>query len=224
MSETQPFLTVRGLTRNFEHGVVQALRGVSFDADAGEVLALTGPSGCGKSTLLSLLGFLDRPSAGKVEINGQDLATVRDAFNFRARNVGFVFQFHHMVSTMTLQENVEAPMLAVGVPRRERQARAKAMLEKMDLLSRAAALPAHVSGGERQRAAVARALINSPRLVLADEPTGNLDSNNGQRVIQLLVEHARAQGALVLIATHNLDIARTLDRSIELLDGERREP
>jgi ABC-type lipoprotein export system ATPase subunit len=223
MSEIQPFLTARGLTRSFEHGVVQALRGVSFDAYAGEVLALTGPSGCGKSTLLSLLGLLDQPSTGKVEINGQDLAAVRDACGFRARNVGFVFQFHHMVSTMTLQENVEAPMLAVGVPRRERQTRAQAMLERMELLSRAKALPAHVSGGERQRAAVARALINNPRLVLADEPTGNLDSKNGQRVIELLVEHARDRRALVLIATHNLDIARTLDRSIELLDGERRE-
>jgi putative ABC transport system ATP-binding protein len=187
------------------------------------VLALTGPSGCGKSTLLSLLGLLDQPSTGKVEINGQDLAAVRDACGFRARNVGFVFQFHHMVSTMTLQENVEAPMLALGVPRRERQTRAQAMLERMELLSRAKALPAHVSGGERQRAAVARALINNPRLVLADEPTGNLDSKNGQRVIELLVEHARDRRALVLIATHNLDIARTLDRSIELLDGERRE-
>src|SRR3990167_6581804 len=207
MSETHALLTVRALTRTFEGGTVQALRGVSFTAEAGEVVALTGPSGCGKSTLLSLLGLLDKPSAGSVEVAGQPLATVRDCSGFRARNIGFVFQFHHMVSTMTLQENVEAPMLALGVPRAERKARARRMLEHMDLANRAGFLPARVSGGERQRAAVARALINQPRLLLADEPTGTLDSKNGQRVIALLVAHARAQGALVLIATHNPEIA-----------------
>lgn len=220
MNERAALLTVRDLARSFEGGAVQALRGVSFQADAGEVVALTGPSGCGKSTLLSLLGLLDRPSAGSVEVAGQPLATVRDCSGFRARNIGFVFQFHHMVSTMTLQENVEAPMLALGVPRAERQARARRMLEHMDLANRAGFLPANVSGGERQRAAVARALINQPRLLLADEPTGNLDSKNGQRVIDLLVAHARAQGALVLIATHNPEIAQALDRTIELRDGE----
>jgi ABC-type lipoprotein export system ATPase subunit len=220
MNELAALLTVRDLARSFEGGAVQALRGVSFQADAGEVVALTGPSGCGKSTLLSLLGLLDKPSAGSVEVAGQPLATVRDCCGFRARNIGFVFQFHHMVSTMTLQENVEAPMLALGVPRAERKARARRMLEYMDLANRAGFLPANVSGGERQRAAVARALINQPRLLLADEPTGNLDSKNGQRVIALLVEHARAQGALVLIATHNPEIAQALDRTIELRDGE----
>lgn len=220
MNELAALLTVRDLARSFDGGAVQALRGVSFQADAGEVVALTGPSGCGKSTLLSLLGLLDKPSAGSVEVAGQPLATVRDCCGFRARNIGFVFQFHHMVSTMTLQENVEAPMLALGVPRAERKARARLMLEHMDLADRAGFLPTNVSGGERQRAAVARALINQPRLLLADEPTGNLDSKNGQRVIALLVEHARAQGALVLIATHNPEIAQALDRTIELRDGQ----
>jgi ABC-type lipoprotein export system ATPase subunit len=220
MNEHSAMLIVRDLARSFEGGAVQALRGVSFQADAGEVVALTGPSGCGKSTLLSLLGLLDRPSAGSVDVAGRPLATVRDCNGFRARNIGFVFQFHHMVSTMTLQENVEAPMVALGVPRTERKARARLMLEHMDLTHRADFLPASVSGGERQRAAVARALINQPRLLLADEPTGNLDSKNGQRVIDLLVRHARARGALVLIATHNADIAQALDRTIELRDGE----
>ena len=220
MNEPTPLLAVSHLFRSYEGGLVQALRDVSFSARAGEVVALTGPSGCGKSTLLSLLGLLDCPTAGSIQFAGQDTALIRNPNAFRAADVGFVFQFHHMVSTMTLQENVEAPMVALGLPKRERQARASMMLERMDLVSRANFLPANVSGGERQRAAVARALINQPRLLLADEPTGNLDSTNGQRVIDLLVQHARAQGALVLIATHNPEIAQALDRTIELLDGQ----
>jgi ABC-type lipoprotein export system ATPase subunit len=214
-------LLVSGVGRDFERGAVRALVDVSFSADAGQTVALTGPSGSGKSTLLSLIGLLDRPDRGHIELAGVDLATVRDTFAFRARCVGFVFQFHHLLPAMTLQENVEAPMLALGVPRAERRARAAALLEAMDLGPRAGFLPKRVSGGERQRAAVARALVNRPGLILADEPTGNLDSRNGQRVIELLVAHARAQNALVLVATHNPEIAAALDLRVELRDGRR---
>lgn len=148
------------------------------------------------------------------------MAAVARPHAFRACNVGFVFQFHHLVASMTLQENVQAPMHAMGIPRSQRQAAAQTILEELGLAARASFLPANVSGGERQRAAVARALINRPALLLADEPTGNLDSRNGQTVVDLLVAHARVHGALVLIATHNPDIAHAMDRSIELLDGE----
>jgi putative ABC transport system ATP-binding protein len=219
MSEGHPLLALDSVSRFYENGSVRALDQVSLRANAGETIALTGASGCGKSTLLSLIGLLDQPTAGRLQIGGQDLAAVARPSAFRARTLGFVFQFHHMVPTMTLLENVAAPMIALGVARAERLERAHAMLAEMDLGHRAGFLPSRVSGGERQRAAVARALINRPPVLLADEPTGNLDSRNGARVIDLLLGHARSQGALVLVATHNPDIAGACDRRIELRDG-----
>lgn len=221
MSEHRPpLLRVEEVSRRFADGEVQALNRVSFSASAGETLALTGPSGCGKSTLLSLIGLLDPPDQGRILIGDQDLARVRQASRFRARHLGFVFQHHLLVSTMTLEENVQAPMIALGVPRAERRARAAELLTAVDLQQRAAFLPRNVSGGERQRAAVARALANRPDIVLADEPTGSLDSRNGQRVVDLLITHARAQNALVLVASHNPDVAAAMQRRIVLLDGE----
>jgi ABC-type lipoprotein export system ATPase subunit len=183
-------------------------------------VAVTGPSGCGKSTLLSLIGLLDRPTSGRVRIGGADLSGIARPAAFRARRIGFVFQFHHLVPTMTLAENVAAPMVALGVGRRRRRLRAQALLEQVDLVHRADFLPSRVSGGERQRAAVARALSNEPPVILADEPTGNLDSRNGAVVVDLLLQHARREGALVIIATHNPEIARLGDRHLALLDGE----
>ena len=212
-------LEVEQLSRHFDGGAVQALHRVDFTLHAGRTVALTGPSGCGKSTLLSLIGLLDRPTEGCIRVDGQDLQRVRDASAYRARSVGFVFQFHHMVPTMTLLENVAAPMVALGVRRRDRLERAGAMLERLGLSSRAGFLPSRVSGGERQRAALARALVNRPPLVLADEPTGNLDSHNGAQVVELLRQHAREHGALVLVATHNSEIADALDARIALRDG-----
>lgn len=221
MSERTALLVTEDLSRHFDRGAVRALDGVSFQAHAGEIVAVTGPSGCGKSTLLSLVGLLDQPTRGRVRVGGQDLSEVRKPASFRARTVGFVFQFHHMVSTMTILENVAAPMVALGVGRGERIARAREMLERMGLGARERFLPPDVSGGERQRAAVARALVNRPPLVIADEPTGNLDSKNSDVVVNLLTEAAREQGALVLMATHNPQIARLADHRLELLDGRR---
>jgi len=214
-----PLLRVAGLTRHYERGAVKALEGVSFDGHPGEVLAVTGPSGCGKSTLLSLIGLLDRPTAGRVRIAEEDLSRVSRPSGFRARRIGFVFQFHHLVPTMTLLENVGAPMVALGVPRARRRERARELLERMDLGARAGFLPSRVSGGERQRAAVARALANHPAVILADEPTGNLDSRNGEAVLDLLLTHARDQAALVLLASHSPEVARAADRRIALRDG-----
>jgi putative ABC transport system ATP-binding protein len=210
---------VEEVFKDFDRGLVPALRGLSFEVAAGEVVALTGASGCGKSTLLSLIGLLDRPSAGRIWVARQDLARVRDVYGYRAQTVGFVFQFHHMIPSMTLAENVEAPMVALGVRRAERRRRACGMLERVGLSHRVDFLPGRVSGGERQRAAVARALVNDPALILADEPTGNLDSANGARVIDLFISHARERGVTVLMATHNHDITAVADRVIELQDG-----
>ena len=220
MNNAPALLVAQALSRHHDRGAVKALDGVTFEAHAREVVAITGPSGCGKSTLLSILGLLDQPTSGRACIEGEDLARVRRPANFRARNIGFVFQFHHMVSTMTLLENVAAPMIALGVPRSERRRRASDLLDRMNLSARAHFLPANVSGGERQRAAVARALINRPLIIMADEPTGNLDSRNGQLVVDLLMEHALSQNALVLLATHNPEIARAAHRRIEMRDGQ----
>jgi len=219
-SRPSPLLSVQGVQRRFDDGGVQALHDVSFTAEAGETIALTGPSGCGKTTLLSLIGLLDQPDAGRIVIQGQDLARVRGAHAFRARMLGFVFQFHHLVPTMTLQENVEAPMLALDVPSRQRRVRAGELLHAMALDARARFLPRDVAGGERQRAAVARALANAPPILLADEPTGSLDSRNGRTVVELLVRHARSHGALVIVASHNPEVAAALERRIELRDGQ----
>ena len=214
-----PLLQVDDLHREYEHGTVKAIDGLSFRADAGEVVALMGPSGCGKSSLLSIVGLLDRPSRGHVLVDGRNLADVRDKAGFRARKLGFVFQFHHLVPTMTLLENVAAPLIVLGEKAAERRRRAGELLERVGLSQRADFLPAHVSGGERQRAAVARALINRPALILADEPTGNLDSRNGEIVASLLLEHARFEGSLVLLATHNPELAAMADRRLDMRDG-----
>ncbi|MGQ0702933.1 MAG: ABC transporter ATP-binding protein [Gemmatimonadales bacterium] len=216
---SEPLLAVLGLTKHYERGMVHALAGVSFEAQAGEVVAVTGPSGCGKSTLLSLIGLLDRPTEGRVRVAGDDLTRVRKPSAFRARRIGFVFQFHHLVPTMTLLENVGAPMVALGAGRARRRERAQELLDRMGLAARADFLPTNVSGGERQRAAVARALVNRPQVILADEPTGNLDTMNGEIVLDLLMTEARAQGALVLMATHNPELVRKADREIALRDG-----
>ena len=219
MNNQAAVLIVEDLTRCYEGGAVIALDRVSFATDAARVVALTGPSGCGKSTLLSLIGLLDRPTRGRVVIGGQDLAGVRRPAAFRARMVGFVFQFHHLIPTMTLLENVAAPLIALGVARGERNEIAMTMLEQVGMAGRAGFLPPKLSGGERQRGAVARALVTRPPLVLADEPTGNLDTRSGRIVVELLVGHARPQGALVIIASHNPEIAAAADLSIVLRDG-----
>lgn len=213
------FLTVENLAKTYEMGSVNALSGVSFSAEKGEVVALVGPSGCGKSTLLGLLGALEKPSRGRVLLEGRNIFDVRPLHAFRARSVGFVFQFHHLVPGMTLMENVEAPLLPLGIPRKARSERAKSLLCEMGLGHRLRFLPAFVSGGERQLAAVARALANDPPLLLADEPTGNLDSAAGCRVMDLLLNCARSRGDTVLIATHNPAVADKADRVLRMKDG-----
>ena len=216
---TELLLQIQQLYKTYENGSVMALNGVDLTLGVGQSLAVMGPSGCGKSTLLSLTGLLDRPSAGRIEIAGEDLARVDDPYRFRARSVGFVFQDHHLIPAMTLRENVEAPMLALGLSRPVRHQRATVLLERMNLMSRANFLPARVSGGERQRAAVARALANQPRLLLADEPTGNLDSGNGGRVVDLFLQQVREQGLGIVMATHNPEIAARCDRVVRMRDG-----
>jgi putative ABC transport system ATP-binding protein len=213
------FLSVRSLRKTYENGQVEALRDVSFDIAPGESVALMGPSGCGKSILLGIIGTLDTPTSGEILLEGNDLPGFRPKHRFRAMYLGFIFQFHYLIPSMTLVENVETPMIALGVSRKERRLRALQLLSDVGLEHRAGFLPTRVSGGERQRAAVARALVNRPRLLLADEPTGNLDTITGKAVVDIMLRQARQSSATVIIATHNPEIAAKADRIIQMRDG-----
>lgn len=220
MSEQSPaFLALSNITKLYDNGQVEAVKGISLVVNSGETVALVGASGCGKSTLLGIIGALDHPSSGQVTIEGVDIYKNGSMYNFRANFMGFVFQYHHLVPAMTLVENVEAPMIATGVSKRLRRERAVLLLNSVGIGHRADFLPARVSGGERQRAAVARALANEPHLLLADEPTGNLDSATGSIVADLILRHSRNSGATVIIATHNPEIASLCERTIIMKDG-----
>ena len=180
-------IDVREVKKYFDHGLVKALNGISFQVEKGEMVSIMGPSGCGKSTLLNLIGSLDLPTEGEVWIDGKNLMDHRPFQLFRSRYVGFVFQFHHLLPNLSLLENVELPLLATSMPRKARRDLAVALLKEMGLEDRLHFLPTRVSGGERQRAAIARALVNDPRIVLADEPTGNVDSDTGERILDYLL-------------------------------------
>ena len=209
------------LTKLYGDGAeVRALDGVNLQIAHGEYVAVMGPSGSGKSTLLNLIGALDRPTAGTVRVNGQDVAQVKDLDRFRAREIGFVFQLHNLIPTLTARENVEVPMQGIGVRGDERRERALELLHLVDMGDRVDFLPNQLSGGERQRVAIARALANDPALILADEPTGNLDSTAGAEVVSLFARLNREQGKTVIIVTHDPVVALSTQRIITLRDGK----
>jgi len=213
-------ITAENIVKEYDNGLVKALRGVSFTIEHGELVSLWGPSGCGKSTLLNILGTLDGPTSGHLELMGKPLGTLRPFNIFRARNIGFVFQFHHLLPNLTLLENVEIPMLALKVPRRERRNKARSILTAMGLEHRLNFYPTRVSGGERQRTAIARAMVNNPKIILADEPTGNLDTHTGEKIVALLTDFCRANGIVLLVATHNPEVSKTTDRVICMENGQ----
>jgi ABC-type lipoprotein export system ATPase subunit len=217
-----PVLRARGLEKEYGQGagLVRALDAVELDVASGETLAVMGPSGCGKSTLLHLLGGLERPSAGEVWLAGRriDELTEKALARLRRHAIGFVFQAFHLLDELTAVENVELPALLAGRSPREARSRAVELLERVGLSDRAEHLPAALSGGERQRVAIARALSNQPLVVLADEPTGNLDSAATLEVLRLL-DSLRTNGQTLLIVTHDARIAATADRLISMRDG-----
>jgi putative ABC transport system ATP-binding protein len=211
-------VVVDHVSRSFEDGSIAALADVTLRVKGGEFVAVTGPSGCGKSTLLNLIGALDRPDSGQIEVAGERVSDV-DGAGYRASVVGFVFQFHNLIPTLTATENVQLPMLGRGLSRGERVSRARGLLDEVGLSERRSAYPTTLSGGERQRVAVARALANEPRLLLADEPTGALDTATGAQIVALLQGVRAQRGTTIVLVTNDPDVARAADRILRIRDG-----
>jgi len=209
---------VRHVRKSFEGGRIRALDDVSLQLGLGELVALTGPSGCGKSTLLNLIGALDRPDSGEIVVAGEDLTRLENPARYRAQTVGFVFQFHNLITTLTALENVQVPML--GGPRRAvRERRARELLAEVGLAARERSHPPTLSGGERQRVAIARAIANDPRLLLADEPTGALDSETGAQILELLRRVREERGTTILLVTNDDAVAAQAERALHMRDG-----
>ena len=219
-NHSYPLIETHDLTRIYGDGEeIRALDGVNVQIKQGELVAVMGPSGSGKSTLLNMLGALDKPTSGQVLINGKDLAKIRNKDKFRAQTVGFVFQLHNLIPTLTARENVEVPMMGYANII-ERRKRSKEILELVDLGDRMRHLPNQLSGGQRQRVAVARALANNPSLVLADEPTGSLDTTAGRAIMDLLRQLNEEQGITFIVVTHDLAVARQTNRVLVMADGK----
>lgn len=216
-------LKVNNLKKSFftEEIETVALAGVSFEVKEGEFVAIMGPSGCGKSTLLNILGLLDNPTSGEYMLLDKEVGNLkeRDRTYFRRGNIGFVFQSFNLIDEMNVSENIELPLIYMGVKPAERKKRVQKMLERMDMTHRAKHFPQQLSGGQQQRVAIARALVSNPKLILADEPTGNLDSKNGQEVMNLLRE-LNSEGTTVIMVTHSQHDASYAQRILCLFDGE----
>lgn len=223
MNDHSAVLALKGVVRTFRQGLVRlhVLRGAELSVRAGEIVALVGPSGAGKSTLLHIAGLLEKADAGEVVIAGQSCGDLDDdaLTGIRRDKLGFVYQYHHLLPEFSARENIVIPQVIAGRPKAEARIRADEILSWMGLSERADHRPARLSGGEQQRVAIARAIANTPRLLLADEPTGNLDPETAAEVFEILLRLARGAGLAALIATHNMDLAARMDRIIRLDDG-----
>ncbi|MEO1660165.1 MAG: ABC transporter ATP-binding protein [Pseudomonadota bacterium] len=217
-------LELRDIVREYksEAGILKVLEGAQLVLNPGELVGLIGPSGSGKSTLLHTAGLLEKPEGGTVFLEGEDCMALNDKGRTRLRRekLGFVYQFHHLLPEFNARDNVAMPLMVGGLPRRKAREKADALLGEMGLSERLKHQPGQMSGGEQQRVAIARALVNDPRLVIADEPTGNLDPATTQRVFESLIRMARNEGAAVLVATHNMALTAHMDRVLTLKDGK----
>ncbi len=218
-----PSLQLESIERSFEQGTgrLEVLRGVSLSLNAGEITALVGPSGTGKSTLLHIAGLLEQPTDGTVFLDGQDCTEMDDTARttIRQTRLGFVYQFHHLLPEFSAEENVILPQMIAHVDKSSARKRAGELLEEVGLAERRSHRPAELSGGEQQRVAIARALANRPSVLLADEPTGNLDEGTATTIFDVMMNVVRQQGVSALIATHNMDLANRMDRIVMLRDG-----
>jgi ABC-type lipoprotein export system ATPase subunit len=220
MNNNGTILTGTGLSKKY--GDLEVVKGVSLSIDTGEFACLVGKSGCGKTTLLSLLSGLERPTSGQVKLGGKDItsASEDELALFRRKNVGFIFQSFNLIPTLSAWENVALPLFPIKMTGEERKRRATALLEKMELGHRMDHLPSALSGGEKQRVAIARALVTHPKIIFADEPTGNLDSATGDAIMEILSRLHTQEGVAILMVTHEVELAETADRLIRMHDGE----
>ena len=216
---SEPAIDARGVRKSFEEGRINALNGMDLTVEAGEFVAIVGPSGCGKSTLLHLVAALDQPDEGEIRVGGHDLRARKDLNHFRAQHVGMIFQLHNLLPSLTALENVQVPMFEEGLSPGARRRRAQALLDAVGLEGRERNRPPELSGGERQRVAIARALANEPPLLLADEPTGSLDSEAGGIVLDLLERLRRERNLTIVLVTHDQGVAARADRIVRMLDG-----
>jgi ABC-type lipoprotein export system ATPase subunit len=219
MNRNRIVIDVQDVVKTYEEGRIRALNGATLQIREGEFMAITGPSGCGKSTLLHLIAALDRPDTGRILVKGVDLTRVGDLSRYRAREVGLVFQLHNLLPTLSASANVQVPMYEAELSFWERRAKAQRLLEAVGLGDRANTPPTKLSGGERQRVAIARALANDPSILLADEPTGSLDSQAGQMVLDLLGGIREQRGVTLVLVSHDLQIASAAQRIVRMLDG-----
>ena len=221
----KPVLELASIKKSFSKGSsnkIEVLKGVDLQLFPGEIVALVAPSGAGKSTLLQIAGLLDKPLSGKIFIDGQEIQNKSDnqLTMIRRREIGFVYQFHHLLPEFSSRENIDLPQLANGYPSKDAQRRSNELLDLVNLANRSNHRPAELSGGEQQRIAICRALANKPKIILADEPTGNLDQNTTLSVFESLLKIVKKTNLAALIATHNLDLAKRMDRVVELIDGK----
>jgi len=222
--EKETVIQVENLVKSYQLGkvLIPALRGISFDVAKGEFLVVMGPSGSGKTTLLNLLGAIDKPVSGRIFIDGRDITTLGEGelTKLRRHKIGFIFQFYNLIPSLTAVENVELPMLTAGVSRKDASKRAFQLLETVGLAERVGHLPDELSGGEQQRVAIARALANKPSVILADEPTGDLDTKTGVEVVQILHDASKTANATVIVVTHDPMISEKADRILNMRDGQ----
>lgn len=213
-------IRLTNVLKQYDDGAVTALNNINLSIEKGSFVSIIGPSGSGKSTLLNMLGALDSPDSGQVLINGVDLARQKDLSDFRRHEIGFIFQLHNLLPNLNVQENVEIPLMDAKMPEKDKHRRALLFIEAVGLLDKRKQKPNKLSGGERQRVAIARALVNFPSIILADEPTGALDTKNGQKVLDVLRFVHESIDATLIIVTHDIDVARLADRTIEIRDGQ----
>lgn len=211
---------IKDLYKSYEDGKIKALNGINLTIADGEFVSIIGPSGSGKSTLLNMLGALDVPDSGSIKVAGEDLSSSKKLNEFRGEKIGFIFQLHNLIPNISVVENIEIPMFPQKLSSKEMRNRALKLLDDVGLKDKSNILPNKLSGGERQRVAIARALANQPSIILADEPTGSLDSKTSSKILRQLIDLHESKNVTLIIVTHDMDVAKLADRVIEVLDGE----